>query len=641
MAAGIFFFDRFLPDVNILYLFYILLAVVLTLVFSVFIKFRTPCINYCYGVVVSLCFFIVGGALVINQRKNIAYEWSSDKQYYYGIVETSPVEKGKTLCSEVNIKACSCHKDSLFTPVNRNILLYWMTDSTSAQVACGDTIVFYSNITTPVSDIPFMGFDYARYLFTKGISGTGFAYVDNWECIPSSDVLSLKHEALKCRDYVVGIYRDWNLPDEENAVISALTIGDKSELTPELKSVYSAAGTSHVLALSGLHVGILSAILFFLLYPLRRLRNGRILQFVVITTVLWIFAFISGLSPSVVRAVTMCTLYFVASVLVENGFPGFFSLSLTAFIMLLYQPFYLFDISFQLSFIAVLSILLFYPVFSSWVTSRNKIIRYIWNAVSVSMAAQLGTLPLILYYFGTFPTYFLVANLIVGPLAVCILSSTIISLIFTGIPLLSEISVYVLHIFTFLLNTSMKWIHQLDGAQITSLYFNAFQVVLAFFVLLTLLYYIRNKHALYFISVLTGLCLILGTEVYKQFTPENPSLFFARSELYIRDGRSLQILPSETGLHSINGLRIGVMKTPYWKEKTINGESKLTTLDYVYICRGFRGDIKHLYTMFEIGKIIFDSRVGERYLSFLKEQCDELGIEYEEIPEQASYRILL
>lgn len=446
---------------------------------------------------------------------------------------------------------------------------------------------------------------------------------------------------MRCKEAVAELFKSWKLGDEELAVVSALTIGDKSELTPELKAVYSAAGTSHVLALSGLHVGILSGILYFLLCPLRRVKGGRIFQSLAVVSVLWIFAFISGLSPSVVRAVTMCSLYLVASVFVENGFCGFFSLSFTAFLMLIYNPMYLFDISFQLSFIAVLSIILFYPIISEWVKSERKPVRYIWNAMSVSLAAQLGTLPFVLYYFGTFPTYFLMANLIVGPLAVAILSFSLLSLLLSSVPVVGDVSVWLLDVVTNILNASMRFVHGMQGAQITSVFFNELQSLLAFILLCILYLYFKKHRPAYIMQVISILCLIFIVEIYKTRQDEGPALFLTRSDLYVRNGKDIDTVNSENGLHEINGIRVGVMKSAYWKNVRLKENTKLATLDYVYICKGFSGNITGLSGLFNIRNVVIDGTLSERYRAFLRNECERLNIRYIEKSSQGSYRILL
>jgi ComEC/Rec2-related protein len=227
-----------------------------------------------------------------------------------------------------------------------------MPDSLSSPLACGDSVCFYAKVSRPFSEKELTGFDYGDYLLRKGISGTALAYAGNWRCTGKPHSLSFMQRAKVCQQKVVDVYQSWGLEEDVRAVVSALTIGEKSELTPELKAVYSAAGASHVLALSGLHVGIFSCILLWLFYPLTYLKHGRKMLALLVVCLLWGFAFISGLSSSVVRAVVMYSLYTLASFCLEERFSGMHSLVLAAFLMLVYNPFFLFDISFQLSFVA-------------------------------------------------------------------------------------------------------------------------------------------------------------------------------------------------------------------------------------------------------------------------------------------------
>lgn len=641
MAAGIFFFDRFLSWMSLWSWISVLCVALIPLSFGAVMKLREEWLNRSFGLLFSLCFFLLGGVLVVHKRSNITSEWQDKELCYYGVVETTPEVHGKTFCSEVKVKNCIPQGCDTVYSVERNILLYFITDSTSFMPRCGDEIVFYSSISKPLSDAEFMGFDYSRYLFTKGISGTALALGGNWSCIRVDNPHSIKHQALRCKDAVAELFKSWKLGDEELAVVSALTIGDKSELTPELKTVYNAAGTSHVLALSGLHVGILSGIFYFLLFPLRRIKGGRMFQSLAVASVLWIFAFVSGLSPSVVRAVTMCSLYLVASVFIEGGFCGFFSLSLTAFMMLIYNPMYLFDISFQLSFTAVLAIILFYPVISGWIRSERKPVRYIWNAMSVTLAAQLGTLPLVLYYFGTVPAYFLVANLIVWPLAVAIFSLSLSSLLLSSIPVVGDVCVWLLDTVTIILNTSMRFVHGMHGSQITSVYFSELQSLLAFILLLALYRYIRKRRPAYIIQTISVLCLIVIVEIHKIRTEERPSLFLAYSDLYVRNGKDIHTVNSESGLHEINGIKIGVMKSAYWKNLRPKETAKLATLDYAYICKGFSGNITGLSELFDIKNVIIDRTLNERYRTFLKDECEKLKIRCIEKSAQGSFKILL
>lgn len=249
---------------------------------------------------------------------------------------------------------------------------------------------------------------------------------------------------------------------------------------------------------------------------------------------------------------------------------------------------------------------------------RNRLVTYLWNTLSVSMAAQLGTLPLILYYFGTFPTYFLVANLVVGPLAILILSSAMASLLLSGLPFVGDICIKTLESSTTLLNNIMQFVHDIEGAQVSSVNFNWMQSLFAFILILSLFVYFRKHTPGSLISILLSLCFIGVVEIYKVRTQVPPALFLARSELYIRNGKDMKVITTETGLHNIKGIRVGVMKSAYWRDVRLKSVDKLATLDYVYICRGFSGSIEHLATLFDIKTVVIDSSVSERYRQFLK-----------------------
>ena len=233
------------------------------------------------------------------------------------------------------------------------------------------------------------------------------------------------------------------------------------------------------------------------------------------------------------------------------------------------------------------------------------------------------------------------ANLVVGVLAYCILSLTIASLVCSFIPVVGDLCIWLLESVTKVLNGSMLFVHGLEGAQITSLYFNQIQVLFAFILLCLLYVFLKKKSSAGLIGILSVSCMIIVVEVYKIRTEDAPSLFLAHSDLYIRNNRELEVLVSENGLHEINGIRIGVMKSPHWKDVRLTGKTKLATLDYVYISRGFSGSITGLSGLFDIKNVIIDETVNERYREFLKGECEKLNIKYTEKSSQASFRILL
>jgi competence protein ComEC len=252
------------------------------------------------------------------------------------------------------------------------------------------------------------------------------------------------------------------------AVVAAMTLGDKSQLTKELRDTYAISGASHILALSGLHLGIIYTLLSLLLSR----RRWQVLSQVVIIVCIWLFVFLVGMSASVVRSAVMVSIYALLS-LGHRDKLSVNTLAFAAIVMLLLNPMSLFDVGFQLSFMAVLAILLFYPLFES-VWSQpflldHRLFKWLWTMLAVSCAAQIGVAPLIAYYFGRFSCYFLLANLIVVPAATLILYLSLLVLL---IPSLAYLLIYIVDA----LNQLLSWIAMLPGASIEGLHPTPLQV---------------------------------------------------------------------------------------------------------------------------------------------------------------------
>ena len=207
---------------------------------------------------------------------------------------------------------------------------------------------------------------------------------------------------------------------DELAVLRALAIGDKAGLTRDLRAAYRASGATHLLALSGLHVGLVYALLAWLLRPLGGHRAARLLRSAVMLLSLWTYALVTGLSASISRAVLMITFYEISGHL-SGDRDGLSALAGSALLLMLFRPETPRDIGFQLSYIAVLSILLFYPWLSSRLQARSRLLRKVWELLSVSLCCQATCGVLAWFYFGTFPRYFLLTTLMAIPLTTAVM----------------------------------------------------------------------------------------------------------------------------------------------------------------------------------------------------------------------------
>ena len=285
------------------------------------------------------------------------------------------------------------------------------------------------------------------------------------------------------------------LSDDRYAVVAAMALGDRSALTKELKETYSKTGASHVLALSGLHLGIIYALLSMLVVG----RRWQMITQVATVLSIWAFVFLTGMSASVVRSAIMLTVYALLA-LGHRQKMSVNTLAFTAIVMLLVTPKALFDVGFQMSFMAVFSILLFVPLFyrpfSAEYLMTHRAVSWLWGMVAVSVAAQIGVAPLIAYYFGRFSCYFLLTNFIVIPAATLILYLALGTLLIPslGVVLASMVG---------LLNTTLLYIATIPGATIEGLHPSVGLTVAIYGVLLAAYYLlwltVSNFRGYYFV----------------------------------------------------------------------------------------------------------------------------------------------
>lgn len=373
----------------------------------------------------------VSSAKVKQQHELV--EWPEDMVAYEAVIASEPAEKPKTMGADIIIAGSG-----------NKLKAYIAKDDDSRRLAIGDRLLIESRIER--NGTRQQGtFDYRRYLEVHGFSGQTFVRAAHWQRQePSWDGLSLWQQIrlhfLCYRHQLLERYRTTGIDREAYAVVAAMTLGDKSAMTSELKDVYAVSGASHVLALSGLHLGIIYLLLSMMIVR-RRLR--AVLQPLAVLAI-WAFALLVGLPSSVVRASVMISIFALLS-LTGHGRMSLNALALAAIIILLANPYSLFDVGFQLSFAAMLAILTIQPLFEQVISRKwlmdHPVLRWLWGLTTVSFAAQAGTAPLVAYYFGRFSTYFLLTNFIVIPATTAILYLALATLLLpmTGIALLTVV----------------------------------------------------------------------------------------------------------------------------------------------------------------------------------------------------------
>lgn len=280
-----------------------------------------------------------------------------------------------------------------------------------------------------------------------------------------------------------------HIGEQDFAVIAAMAMGDKSALNQETKEAYSISGTSHILAVSGLHIGIIFQLIILLLGGKRRSKLTIILS----TTIVWAYVIFIGFPASAVRAATMLSIYSMVLLSLRPD-PTLNTLALAYIIMVLVNPFNIFDIGFQMSFLAVGSILLFYPLFFCLLSSHSNIIRAIWGLFCVSLAAQIGTLPLIVFYFGRISCYSLITSFIAIPAATLILYLCVLLFILSPLTYISflaspteglmQLVMNVLTSITQFINTAFHLTSMLPGASIEHVHLSLLQLAILYVAIL-------------------------------------------------------------------------------------------------------------------------------------------------------------
>lgn len=370
----------------------------------------------------------------------------------------------------------------------------------------GNIVAFKTRLSGHSPNTNPEAFDYGRYLFRKGVSATGFVSLKDFQVVRKSSMTGIKGAIKRMRGKVYQTYREYGVKNEELQVLSALTLGMRQMLDDEVKSWFIHSGSIHVLAVSGLHVGIIFLLVNWLLSLF--LTGRSLIKVIVVITVLIFYAILTGGAPSVFRAVVMLSVIQTGIYAQKSG-NIYNLLGLSAFIILLVQPVALSHPGFWLSHMAVAGIVTFYPLFHKIYAGRNLFVRSCGDLVAVSLSAQLGTFPLSLFLFRAFPSWFLLSNFFILPLVAPVLVLAKLLVIFSSQSFLASVFSGVLNELLGFMIEVVKWLDSLPFAYVQGLWLGGATMVFFYIVLASLMMWHQFKVRLYFKSALAGTLLIL------------------------------------------------------------------------------------------------------------------------------------
>lgn len=416
--------------------------------------------------------------------------FNTDSKYVIGKIISIPVLAGKMQRAEMMISA---YCDSIdWKPANFKAYFYYY-DSISPEVNVGDLILLPNKIKDIEEPLNPGQFNFKKYAAIKRISYQCRMPKSDWKIISKDQSFSLLNSSKELRDQLLSSFHKAGIHGQEYAVLSALVLGYDDEINKDIMEAFSASGTLHILSVSGMHVGIVFAALAFLFRKMENKKVWWLVRLISMVLIIWFYAILTGMSPSVIRSAMMFSFILIGKSINRNS--NIYN-TLAASILVIcvtFDPLILFETGFQLSYFAVAGIAFIYPSINHWFYIRNKILSNIWSLVAVSIAAQLATFPISLYYFHQFPNYFIPANLLIIPVStIAIFGGLALFFIAPFEWLLVKFGYFLNKIIQFLNFLAIK-IKELPFAVTEDLYLNFLEMVLLDLIILFMIFYFYEK----------------------------------------------------------------------------------------------------------------------------------------------------
>ncbi|MEQ6123083.1 ComEC/Rec2 family competence protein [Pseudotenacibaculum sp. MALMAid0570] len=418
------------------------------------------------------------------------------------------------------------------------VLLSIRKDTIQKALNIDDCILINSDFLKIKEPLNPHQFNYQNYLAKQGIYQQVF--LNNQEFLFLKNHSSFLGSIARVRKKIQKAISNENFSQDELGVINALLLGQRQEVSKELLEEYSRAGAIHILAISGLHVGIILLILSSLCKPLEYIKHGKFLKLLFIVLLLWFFALLAGMSASVVRAVTMFTAVAIGQAIQKRNSIEY-SLVFSMLILLTFKPLFLFDVGFQLSYIAVFGIITIQPKLSNLWKSKWKLVNKFWQLTTVSLAAQISVLPLSLFYFHQFPGLFLLSNLVIVPFLGIILMGGILIIILALCSILPETLVYVYGGIISLMNNFIRFVSDQETFLFSDIPFSFLMMIVAYLLIIFGFRFFEKRTAKRLLCMLSCVVLFQVILLYEKYESETQS----------------ELLVFHKNRHSVYGIRRG------------------------------------------------------------------------------------
>jgi competence protein ComEC len=522
---------------------------------------------------------------------------------------------------------------------NIKIIVYVAVDSSSVSIPLL-TAGSYMATTIRPNPVPDThnpgGFNYKLWLFRNEITHQLYVARGTWTLLPTKK----SNQYLQVLQQKISKRLQQNITGkQEKAVAAALLIGYKQDIDSDLMKAYSNTGVIHVIAISGLHLGLIYGLLLSIFSWVPNSTIKKWTAPLIILLVLWGFALLTGAGPSIVRAAVMFSFIIIASIVKQNS-SILNTLAASAFFLLLLHPFYLWDIGFQLSYAAVLSIVLYQKYIFDSLYFKYKWIQACWQLNALTLSAQILTLPLVVYHFHQFPNYFLLSNFIVVPLSSIILYGCLLLLPFGTIAYLGK----AVSVVTSLLISSMNWIIQkmnaLPFATTPNLHINTAEVLLFFIIIVSVTLFIqtqKNKWCFYGLTALLIGCSIHSFNLIQEKSLTTLTVWFVpkTSKVTLRYGQQKETtLPIGNSAFTIGHTRfLYIGQVPALKDSSIS----MSKVDILIVGNLPKSPIPLLAKQFKGALYVFDSSIPLWKMESWKKEAEDLHLRHHFVSQQGAF----
>ncbi len=648
------------------------IAYLLFFLFPFAVQFKLQAIR---SVILNL--LLISAGVLITWQKDAQHnnnwfgQWYQNGDYLIVRINEPPVEKAKSYKAEGYVEAVIHNNETI--KCEGKVLLYFAKDSLMPLLQYGDKVLLNKNLQRIKNSGNPGAFNYQQYAAFQLIFHNVFLQKNNWVLLDDENVNPFRQFIFSSRSSILAALQK-NIPQgkDELGIAEALLIGYTNDLDKDLVQAYSNTGVVHIIAISGMHLALIYGLLVWMFARIPGIKKSKTIQVILILACLWLFALLTGAAASVLRSAVMFTFIAVGKNLSRQS-SIYNSLAGSAFVMLCYNPYFLWDVGFQLSYLAVVGIIVFQKSVYNWLYFKNKPLNEIWKLMAISLAAQVLTFPICIYYFHQFPNLFLITNIIAVPLSSVIL--------FAEIGLVSLSWIPYIGIYLGKLVGSMVWLMNSAIRLVSEISFAVWDNIPASIVSTWLLYAFvfaigawlinKNKNAFRLAALfLLAFVFVQGFEswqIKKQQkiivynVPQHQAIDFVSGNEYhfigdsilLEDGvlQNFHLKPARISLQlsrRSDSLPTVFQQHPFYlfgnkkilvidKPVIFEPQQKKIAVDIIIISKNPSVQLAQLVKVFDCEQYIFDASNSIRKIARWQEECATLKLIYYSIPANGAY----